>query len=366
MGLQRFCTQAVLVVVLAISAAPLYLSHVAGGWLSKYTSPTPFYANMIPRLDGKVAIVTGANTGIGFETAKELARNGAEVILAARSAGKGEAAAAALRAELGPATKVRFLPLDLSSFRSVKKFAVAFERLNLPLHILVNNAGVMKSPGAGFVGRSFTYGFELTADGFESHIGVNHLAHFYLTTLLVPKLKASAPARVIAVSSAAEAQAYAEGIRFDLWETRGADYEDGNAYGQSKLSNILFARELAKRLEGSGVTAYSCHPGIIETELARYMEAEMAVEAVSASAPVKALNALGGTIMSLALMTAPDGALTQLYLATASELPVNGGYYAPLSKVAVPVHPQAGNATLQKLLWEQSERAIAAKVGFGR
>ena len=362
MGFARTCSQAILVAIVAVGVAPLYLSYVAGGWLAKHTSPTPFYASMIPRLDGKVALVTGANTGIGFETARELAKNGAEVILAARSASKGEAAAAALRAALGPAAKVRFLPLDLSSLRSVEAFVAKFEQLNLPLHILVNNAGVMKSPGVGFVGRSFTYGFELTADGFESHIGVNHLSHFHLTTLLLPKLKASAPARVVAVSSAAEAQAYAEGMRFDLWETRGADYEDGRAYGQSKLANILFARELAARLEGTGVTAYSCHPGIIETELSRYMAAEMAAEAAAAGKAAEALSAVFGAIMSTAMMSAPDGALTQLYLATSSVPPANGGYYVPLAKAATPVHPQAGNATLQKLLWEHSERAIAAKL----
>lgn len=211
-------------------------------------------------------------------------------------------------------------------------------------------------------GREFSYGFELTSDGFESHIGTNHLGHFYLTQLLLPKLKSSAPSRVISVSSAAESQAYAEGMRFDLWEQRGADYEDGNAYGQSKLANYLFAKELAHRMEGSGVTAYSCHPGIITTELGRYMAAEMAAQAAAAGKAAEVLNKLGGMLMDTAMLSAADGALTQLYLAASPELPFNGQFYIPIATVAEPKHPQARNLTLQRLLWEQSEAVITAKL----
>lgn len=220
----------------------------------------------------------------------------------------------------------------------------------------------MKSPGPEFIGRKFGYGFELTKDGLEAHIGVNHLAHFHLTQLLLPKLKASAPARVVSVSSAAESQAYAEGIRFDLWEARGEDYEDGNAYGQSKLANLLFARELAHRLEGTGVSAFSCHPGIIVTELGRYMAAQMGAEAAAAGEFAKAANSFGGMLMNSAMLSAADGALTQLYLATSPALPFNGGYYVPIATVAEPKHPQARNLTLQTLLWETSEAVIAAKL----
>lgn len=129
------CLAAAAVLVAAIAALPLWLSYVAGGWLTKYTSPKPFWASDIPDLTGKVAIVTGANTGIGLETARELARNGAEVILTARSASKGSAAVEAIRASVGDAAKIRFLELDLSSLASVGKFAKDFRQLNLPLHM---------------------------------------------------------------------------------------------------------------------------------------------------------------------------------------------------------------------------------------
>merc|ERR1712023_503164 len=121
--------------------------------------------------------------------------------------------------------KVRFMKLDLASLPSIKSFAEAFEKMNLPLHMLVQNAGVMKSPGLEAVGQNFTYGYDTTEQGFEMHIGVNHIGHFYLTQLLEPILKKSAPARVVSVSSSAERSAYAKGIRFDLWRTRGEDYE---------------------------------------------------------------------------------------------------------------------------------------------
>jgi NAD(P)-dependent dehydrogenase (short-subunit alcohol dehydrogenase family) len=115
------------------------------------------------------------------------------------------------------------------------------------------NAGVMKSPGADYVGKEMRYGFEKTADGFEMHIGTNHIGHFYLTQLLTDTLRASAPARVVVTSSAAEKGAFKQGMRFDLWRTDSmpSEYEDGLAYGQSKLANLLFAKELARRLQGT-------------------------------------------------------------------------------------------------------------------
>ncbi|KAJ1633086.1 hypothetical protein T492DRAFT_590501 [Pavlovales sp. CCMP2436] len=346
-------------VLLAVAVIPLYLSHDAGGWVSKYTSPAPYTAANIPRLDGSVAIVTGANTGIGLETARELARAGAQVILTARSVVKGAVAVDSIRTSVGASTSVRAMLLDLSSLASVGNFAAEFEALGLPLHLLVLNAGVMKSPGVKYVGREFSYGFELTEDGFERHIGVNHLAHQSLFLKLESKLRASAPARVVSVSAKAESQAYDEGIRFDLWAQRGADYEDGKAYGQSKLANFLFAREAAARLDGSGVTAYSCHPGIIKTELVRYMAEQMVTEATAAGKAAVLANTIFVTLFNAALMTPADDALTQLYLATSPQLPVNGGCYIPMAMKAKPVHAQTNNATLQKLLWEESTAAIS-------
>eukprot|EP00854_Cymbomonas_tetramitiformis_P010138 gene10138-11995_t len=354
-------------IVLVAAVLPLLLSQAVGGWVRKYTSPEPFTVADIPDMTGKVCIVTGANTGIGKETARELARNNAHVIVAARSVSKGKSAVEeivqSLAGDLDSYPKVQFLQLDLGSLSSVDDFAAAFLALNLPLHLLVLNAGIMKSPGASFVGQEMTYGFEMTTDGFETHMGVNHIGHFHLTSLLKEVLIASAPARIVSVSSAAEAAAYDEGMRFDLWTQRGDDYEDGKAYGQSKLANVLFARELAARLAGTGVTAYSCHPGVIKTELARYMNDYLTEEARKKGQVAMVLGDVFMQLYGLAMFTQADGALTQLHLATSSKPLVNGEFYHPIAQLTEPVHPQARNATLQTLLWAKTEEAISVVKG---
>ena len=195
-------------------------------------------------LNSHVFFFAGANTGIGKETARELARKGCEVIVAARDVAKGKAAVEEIMASVADdvrgatgygVARVRFLQLDLASLTSVKLFADAFKKLNLPLHILMLNAGVMKSPGAGYIGRELNYGYSSTVEGFESHIGINHIGHFYLTQLLEPLLINSAPSRVVATSSAAAQGAPASGIDFGSWREKTPDYEDGAAYGQSKV-----------------------------------------------------------------------------------------------------------------------------------
>lgn len=332
-------------------------------------------------LTGKVAIVTGANTGIGYHTALELARNNAHVIVAARNPTKGKDAVSKIIQEVSqsgaPADeledRVQFLSLDLSSLASVKAFATSFLKLNLPIDMLVLNAGVMKSPGAEFVGKNLTYGFDVTEDGFESHIGINHIGHFYLTQLLEDKLVASAPSRVVSVSSMAEQNSFKlEGIRFESFkpETSDAppsDYEDGVAYSQSKLANILFARELASRLEDKGVTAYSCHPGVIKTDLFRYFEEETARDLEeSQQGPIAGfVLQLLGTVFEAGMFEAADGALAQLHLATANATTLqNGQFYHPIGKlIGSAKHPQGTNVTLQKLLWTETERMIA-EAGF--
>ena len=233
-------------VLLAI-VLPLLLSHAIGGWTKEYTSSAGFATNQIGDQTGVNAIVTGANTGIGLETARELARAGATVFMGCRSPGKCAAAAANVKTSV-PGAKVVTMALDLSSFKSIKGFAAEFNAKSLPLHTLILNAGVMKSPGEAFIGQSFTYGFDTTEEGFELHVGVNHIGHFRLTQLLMGALHAPEAARVVSVSSAAEQGASPEGIRFESWSPEGGkmplDYEDGVAYGQSKLANVLFAKEL--------------------------------------------------------------------------------------------------------------------------
>lgn len=207
----------------------------------------------IPDQRGRVGIVTGANSGIGFEAARQLALHGADVVLACRSEARGNEAVEAIRAEK-PAGSVRFAALDLSDLESVRAFAAAFEAPRLDL--LINNAGVMMPP------------LSRTKQGFELQFGVNHLGHFALTGLLLPKLLGTKGSRVVTVSS----QAHRQGkMVFDdlQWERRS--YSKMGAYGQSKLANLLFTFELDRLLDArnAGTIAVAAHPGWTGTNLQR-------------------------------------------------------------------------------------------------
>lgn len=204
---------------------------------------------------GRVAIVTGANTGIGKETALGLARYGVHVILACRNLAKGTEA----RDEIISATgnpNVQCMKLDLSSFKSIRSFAAEFLATRLPLHILINNAGVMGIQHC------------LTEDGLEQHIGVNHFGHFLLTMLLLRRLLESKPSRVITVSSWGHRLATMR--KDDLMGER--NYNRFFAYEQSKLANIYFSMALAKRMANTGVTSNSLHPGVILTDISRHLD----------------------------------------------------------------------------------------------
>lgn len=204
------------------------------------------------RIDGKVVIVTGANSGIGKETAIDLARRGGKIYIACRDMKRGEDALKEIK-ERSESQNVYLLQLDLSSMESIRQFSKKFHELEAQLHVLINNAGVMAIPRA------------TTKDGFEMQIGTNHMGHFLLTNLLLDLLKQSAPSRVVVVSSLFHW--YGRINREDLNSEKS--YWRWIAYGQSKLANILFTRELARRLEGSGVTANAVHPGAVRTELMR-------------------------------------------------------------------------------------------------
>ncbi|MFD7338713.1 oxidoreductase [Streptomyces violascens] len=248
-------------------------------------------AQDIPDQSGRTAVVTGANSGIGLVTARELARRGARVVLACRSEARGRAAEDRIRSEV-PGAQAEFRPLDLADLASVREFAAKFPYEQLDL--LINNAGVMALP----------YG--KTADGFETQFGVNHLGHFALTGLLLPRLRAAGAARVVSVSSGMHALA-----NIDIGDLNSEHrYRRWIVYGRSKSANLLFIHELARRLRaaGSDIVAAAAHPGYAATNLqtqAVRMEGRRAAERIVE---------LGNRVMA---QPAEAGALPTLYAATA-------------------------------------------------
>ncbi|XP_071751847.1 retinol dehydrogenase 12 [Centroberyx gerrardi] len=274
----------------------------------------------VARLDGKTVLITGANTGIGKETALDLAIRGARVIMACRDVDKGEEAAASICA-VYPKAQVEVRELDLADTCSIRAFAQKFLREVNHLHILINNAGVMMCP------------YMKTIDGFEIQIGVNHLGHFLLTSLLIGLLKRSAPARVVVVSSLAHNFGW---IRFHDLQSQGS-YNSGLAYCQSKLANVLFARELARRLKGSSVTVNSVHPGTVNSELTRH----------------STLMTIFFTVFSMFLKTPREGAQTTIYCAVAEELhSISGKHFSDCAPAFVA--PQGRSEETARRLWDAS------------
>eukprot|EP00667_Euglena_gracilis_P017314 EG_transcript_18234 len=328
----------------ALQLLPLLLSLLAGGWVQVYThNPHGFRLGDIPDLTGRVAVVTGATRGLGFVIATELARNGASVILGARSKSNGLQALQRIQAEVGDA-HLEVAELDLASLASVRAFAAAFRAARRPLHLLVLNAGV-----------AYTDYIE-TVDGFEQHIGVNHLGHFLLTQLLLDPLIQSAPSRVVAVTSGLHRTPYEPtGIRFESFRSPEG-YDRAAAYGQSKLANILMVAELARRLDGRRVFCNAAHPGMVQTDI--WYEGDSAPHWVG---PV--LRWVFEWIVEPSLMSVQDGALTPLYAATHPDVEVrqiSGQYFVPVAQQKPPSH-HAQNTTLQRLLWDHSERLTSGE-----
>lgn len=248
-------------------------------------------ANDIPDQSGRTAVVTGANSGLGYVTARELARRGAQVVLACRSAERGVAAVDRLLREV-PDAEVEFRALDLGDLASVRQFAAAYDSARLDL--LINNAGVMALP------------YRRTADGFETQFGVNHLGHFALTGLLLPRLLETPDARVVTVSSGLHALA-----DLDIGDLNSErNYRRWIAYARSKTANLVFVHELARRLalSGADTVAAAAHPGYASTNLtsaAPRMEGRKGAER---------FMELGNRFVA---QSAAAGALPTLYAATA-------------------------------------------------
>jgi NAD(P)-dependent dehydrogenase (short-subunit alcohol dehydrogenase family) len=284
-------------------------------------------AAQLPDLSGRSAIVTGANSGIGFQTAKELAAHGASVVLACRDVAAGEAAAA----EIGKGARV--MRLDLASAAAVRDFA---EQWDGPLDLLINNAGVMAPPKLA-----------LTTDGFERQFGTNHLGHFVLTGLLLPSLVASGAGRVVTVASIAHHGGTDAMLDGNLGEQ---PYNAQKTYSQSKLANLLFALELQRRVaaSGSAVRVTSAHPGWTATDLQRY-------------------SGLGRLFNPLFAMKPADGALPTLRAATDPDAGP-GSYWGPARfrelsgpPVRARINARAQDGKVAARLWDETEKLIGLR-----
>jgi NAD(P)-dependent dehydrogenase (short-subunit alcohol dehydrogenase family) len=303
---------------------------------------TKFSAASIASQSGRLAIVTGANSGIGYYTALELARAGAQVILACRSDAKGIAAAAKIQAAL-PGALVKFEKLDLGSLTSVHDFAARMKASYGALDILVNNAGLMAPPSR-----------QVTADGFERQLGVNFLGHFALTSLLLPLLMKAPSPRVVQLSSIAHRQGR---INFDDLQA-AKRYSAWSVYNQSKLAMLLFATELQRRSDagGWGITSVAAHPGVARTEL-------MANGPGANSLADFGLKLVGPLISH----SGADGAWPSLLAATAPDV-TPGGYYGPTgfmelrgpAGVAKPAK-QGRDVDVARRLWEVAEELTGQK-----
>jgi NAD(P)-dependent dehydrogenase (short-subunit alcohol dehydrogenase family) len=280
----------------------------------------------VPSMEGKTCVITGASSGIGKASAVQLASMGARVVMVCRSLERGERAKTEVEAKSG-SRSVEVMLADLGSLDSVREFARKYEESHDFLHVLLNNAGCVR------LRRS------LTADGFEATFQVNYLSPFLLTNLLLPLLKKSAPSRIVNVSSAAHYSGHVD--LGDLQLQKG--YGVMRAYSLSKLALVLFTRELARRLEGTGVTVNCLHPGTVATNIWG-----------SALGPASFL----GKVAKLFLISPEKGARTQVYLASSPEVEgVSGEYFE--SSVKKRSSDESYDQALGERLWDAS----AAMVG---
>lgn len=296
----------------------------------------------VPDQQGRVALITGANSGLGFENAWMLAQKGATVVMACRNPSKAEAARAAVVAK-APGATVELLALDLADLGSVRAAAARFRAKFSSLDLLVNNAGVMALP------------LTRTAQGFEMQIGTNHLGHFLLTALLDPLLAATPGARTVQVASMAHRMGK---IRLDdlNWERKGA-YSAWPAYGQTKLANLLFAYELDRRYRAAGRTTLSvaAHPGYSSTNLS-LVGPQMAGSTLRAKA-----SALSNAVVA---QSAYQGALPQVYAAVMPDVAA-GSYWGPDGwmelrgwPTQVDSNARSKDETVAAALWGLSEQLV--------
>ena len=293
----------------------------------------------IPDLTGKTAIITGGNSGVGFETAIELARHGATTIIACRSASRGEAALRKI-SDAAPPSKIRLMLLDLGDLASIDAFAQSFTKEYENLDLLVNNAGIMATP------------YRTTKDGFESQFGTNHLGHFALTANLMPAILTAPSNRIVNVSSVGHRSG---DIDFNALLLDRSNYKRWRAYYRSKLANLLFTYEMHRRLERAqidNISSLAAHPGVARTNLAQGMGF---------------VGTLLKPIAFLFVQSAQMGALPILRAAT-DPAAQSGQYYGPDKPhersgfpVVVSSSPDSHNEGKARRLWERSEELTGVK-----
>ncbi|KAG0367954.1 hypothetical protein BC939DRAFT_445343 [Gamsiella multidivaricata] len=315
----------------------------AAYWKS-FTQRAKFTAEDIPDLTGKVAIVTGANSGLGYATTVALASHGAHVFLACRSQGKALQAIEQAKVDVkkknplfkGEA-KLDFLALDLNDMKQCHHAAQQFLARGLPLHILVNNGGIMTSP------------FALSDNGIEQQFAVNHMGHFVFTMTLLDRIKESQPSRIVMLSSIGHEMTTKGGIDFDTLNDESKS-SPTSRYGRSKLANLLCGKALARRLANEKVYVNMPHPGFVYTDLARNNKASLGTVAAG-------VYDMAGKMCAA---TPEIGALNQLYCATSPEIEENdlrGRYFVPVGNDCRPSH-YALDEELQEKLWAFSEKLM--------
>ncbi|MFO7566576.1 MAG: SDR family oxidoreductase [Enhygromyxa sp.] len=281
-------------------------------------------------MTGKTVLITGGNAGIGKQTAIALARLGARVVFTSRNLRKGDVARAEIR-EAANSKQVDVLPLDLASFASIERFAEEFLARYPRLDVLILNAGLVLDQRSE------------TEDGFETTFGVNHLGHFHLTSLLRERLEASAPARVVVVSSEYH-RAAPEGLDFDDLMHRRR-FRGFSVYARSKLANIMFARALARRLDPAKVTVNALHPGMVRSRFAR-------------DGDLGGLKQLGWMLLTPFMISPEKGARTTVYLASSPQVEGKTGGYYVRCKPAKPSRAARDDEAGERL-WQVSEALVA-------
>ncbi len=302
------------------------------------SNPTNFSVEKIPDQTGKLFLVTGGNTGIGYETCLALCQKGATVYLAARSEQRASEAIEKIKKEVSEA-KIHWLRLDLADLKQIKGAAEEFKSKEQKLDVLINNAGIMACP------------FALTKDGIETQLGTNHVGHYLLTRELLPTLLKSENPRIVNLSSIAHRQHPKLGIDFDNINNEKA-MDNWTRYGQSKLANLLFSAGLNKRY-GDKITVNSVHPGFVRTELMRGVKESSSI-----------MGFFGNLLSAAVALTPAKGALTTLYCATSPDIveqQIKNKYFVPLAQQDTPL-PISKDETLADKLWEFTEKLVNEKL----